>query len=176
MSSYIDKLDKDGWVEIPSEGIHWLKGFPIARIFLESERVVQVCWLKTHRFGGHFTMSLKNSVGLAAKRLLGSLYECMVELHTSPFQRLMITEINRFYKVDLIIMDALKAFVKGGPERGETVEPGLILASRDRVAIDAAGVAILRLYGSTKEVIGGENIRVRTDKKSCKTWSRNRLS
>ncbi|MEM2929184.1 MAG: hypothetical protein QXP60_09495, partial [Nitrososphaerota archaeon] len=30
-----------------------------------------------------------------------------------------------------------------------------ILASKDRVAIDAVGVAILRSYGSTKEVMKG---------------------
>lgn len=77
----------------------------------------------------------------------------MAELHTSPFQRLMVAEINRFYKVDAVIMDVLKAFVKGGPEKGAVVEPNVMLASRDRVAIDAAGVAILRSYGSTDEVM-----------------------
>ena len=45
--------------------------------------------------------------------------------------------------------------MNGGPESGELVEPNLMLASRDRVAIDAVGVAILRRYGSTKEVMNG---------------------
>ena len=49
----------------------------------------------------------------------------------------------------------MKAFVTGGPEAGDTVEPGLLLASRDRVAIDAVGVAIPRKYGSTEEVMRG---------------------
>jgi len=38
------------------------------KTFLEAEKVVQTCCLKTHRFGGHFTLSLKNSVGLVAKK------------------------------------------------------------------------------------------------------------
>jgi len=97
-------------------------------------------------------MSLKNSVGLIAKQLPKSLYNYMAGLHSSPFQRLMIAEINGFY----IVMDAEKAFIKGGPERGEIVKPALILASKDRVAIDAVGVAILRLYGSTREVMKGK--------------------
>ena len=33
------------------------------------------------------------------------------------------------------------------------IEPNLILASKDRVAIDAVGVAILKHYGSTKEIM-----------------------
>ena len=100
-------------------------------------------------------MSLKNSVGLVAKHLPNSIYDYMTELHTSPFQRTMIAEINRFYEVDLVIMDAMKAFVSGGPDQGTIAEPRVMLASIDRVAIDAVGVAILRLLGSTKEVMKG---------------------
>jgi uncharacterized protein (DUF362 family) len=100
-------------------------------------------------------MSLKNSVGLVAKRDPGGFYEYMAELHTSPFQRQMIAEVNRFYKVDLIIMDATEAFVNGGPDRGELVKPDLMLASSDRVAMDAVGVALLRYYGGTSEVMRG---------------------
>ncbi|WP_309493160.1 DUF362 domain-containing protein [Candidatus Hecatella orcuttiae] len=151
----LDEEGRDGWVKIQPKGTHWLKGFPIARVFLDADRVVQTCCLKTHRFGGHFTMSLKNSVGLVAKHFPGEPYNYMWELHSSPYQRLMIAEINRFYKVDLVLMDALEAFVSGGPERGELVKPSLLLASRDRVAIDAVGVAILRSHGSTKEVMKG---------------------
>ncbi|MDD3420901.1 MAG: DUF362 domain-containing protein [Methanocellales archaeon] len=151
----LDELDKNGWVQIPADGTHWIGGFSLAKIFVESRKVIQTCCLKTHRFGGHFTMSLKNSVGLVAKSLPDSIYDYMTELHTSPFQRTMIAEINRFYKVDLVIMDAMKAFVSGGPDRGTIAEPGVMLASTDRVAIDAVGVAILRMLGSTKEVMEG---------------------
>jgi len=144
-----------GWVKIKRDGTHWLRGFYVPKIFLEANKVVQTCCLKTHRFGGHFTLSLKNSVGLAAKRVPGGLYDYMAELHGSPYQRLMIAEINRFYKVDLVVMDAMKAFISRGPESGDLVEPGLLLASKDRVAVDAAGVAILRSYGSTENVMKG---------------------
>ena len=94
-------------------------------------------------------MSLKNSVGLLAKKVPGGHYDYMYELHGSPFQRLMIGEINRFYAVDFVVMDAAKAFVSGGPDRGAGVEPGLMLAGKDRVALDAAGVAILREFGAS---------------------------
>lgn len=151
----LDEEDRDGWSKIERDSNHWLRGFYISKVFLETDRVVQTCCLKTHRFGGHFTMSLKNSVGVVAKKVPGRLYDYMLELHGSPFQRLMIAEINKFYCVDLVVMDAMKAFVNSGPERGDLVEPNLLLAGRDRVAIDAVGVAILRIYGSTRNVMKG---------------------
>jgi uncharacterized protein (DUF362 family) len=49
-------------------------------------------------------------------------------------------------------MDGIKAFVTGGPEKGKVVEPNLLLASRDRIAIDAVGVTILKMYGAGGKV------------------------
>ena len=114
----LDLVGAGNWKDIPhipSDGLHWKHGFKISRIFVESDKVVQTCCLKTHRFGGHFTMSLKNSVGLVAALPEGSSYDFMRELHTSPFQRLMIAEINQFYRTDLVLMDAAMGFVTGGP-------------------------------------------------------------
>ena len=69
--------------------------------------MVQTCYLKTHRFGGHFTLSLKNSVGFAAKTVPGNSYNFMRELHSSPHQRHMIAEINTAYKPDLVLLDGI---------------------------------------------------------------------
>jgi uncharacterized protein (DUF362 family) len=147
-----DELGKADWVRVGRKGTHWLRGFCVAKCFVDADKVVQTCCLKTHRFGGHFTLSLKNSVGVVAKRVGGEVYDYMWVLHTSPFQRQMIAEINKHYRVDAVVMDGIRAFINGGPERGEVVEPNLMLASRDRVAIDAVGVAILRLYGAVGDV------------------------
>lgn len=145
----LDEEPKEDWVKIEHGETHWLKGFYLPKVLLDSDIVVQTCCLKTHGYGGHFTMSLKNSVGLVARTVPGGSHDYMSELHGSPDQRLMIAEINKFYKVDLVIMDATEAFVSGGPDKGAEVKPGLILASRDRVAIDAVGVAILRRFGAS---------------------------
>jgi uncharacterized protein (DUF362 family) len=145
----------NGWVKIERNGNHWAKGFYISKIFTDADKVVQTCCLKAHRFGGHFTFSLKNSVGIVAKKIPGSIYNYMGELHISPFQRAMIAEINNHYKTDLILMDGMKAFMNKGPEQGHVVEPNLLLMSEDRVAIDAVGVAILRHYGTTRDVSKG---------------------
>ncbi len=79
----------------------------------------------------------------------------MNELHTSPHQRLMIAEINKFSRTDLVVMDATEGFSSGGPDKGKLIKPGVILASRDRVAIDAAGIALLRAYGTVPRVMSG---------------------
>jgi uncharacterized protein (DUF362 family) len=150
-----DELSEKDWVIYHQPGSHWQNGFPVPRILLESEAIVQTCNLKTHRYGGHFTMSLKNSVGFVAKRMQAGGYNYMTELHNSPYQRLMIAEINAAYRPDLVVMDGVEAFVEGGPAQGKKVSPGVVLAGRDRVALDAAGVAILRAFGTTPEVNHG---------------------
>jgi uncharacterized protein (DUF362 family) len=80
----------------------------------------------------------------------------MNELHSSKYQREMIAEINTAYKTDLIVMDGVEAFVDGGPHVGTRVKADVMLAGKDRVAIDAVGVAILRLLGTTPEVSRGK--------------------
>ena len=148
----LNDVPKEDWLKVERGGTHWVRGFYIAKVFHDADKVVQTCCLKTHRFGGHFTLSLKNSVGLVAKKVPGGVYDYMWELHGSPYQRQMIAEINCHYNVDLVLMDGIKAFINGGPDKGTLVEPNLLLASRDRVAIDAVGVAILKMYGAKGKV------------------------
>ncbi len=139
------------WVKFDAD--HWLRGFLFADIFYDADHVIQTCCLKTHRFGGHFTMSLKNSVGMIAKRV--RIYDYMAELHLSPNQRKMIAEINIAYSPFLIILDAIEGFSEGGPDKGKLIKPKLLIAGKDRVAVDAVGVALLRIYGTTPEVSKG---------------------
>jgi uncharacterized protein (DUF362 family) len=150
-----DELDADAWQIASVPGSHWQRSFAVPRPVLDADVVVQTCCLKTHRYGGHFTMALKNSIGLVAKVIPGEGYDYMAELHSSPYQRLMIAEANAAYESDLVVMDGLTAFVDGGPARGKRVEPGVVMASNDPVAIDAVSVAILRYFGTTPAVSRG---------------------
>ena len=152
----LDELGKREWTKFQPEGSHWKRGFLFAKPFLEADSIIQTCCLKTHQFGGHMTMSLKNSVGMVAKVDPSDSYPYMGELHSSRHQRLMIAEINIAYKPDLVLMDAIKAFTTGGPHEGNTVSPNLLIAGEDRVAIDAVGVAILRMFGTTPEISQGK--------------------
>jgi len=151
-----DELAETDWVVQQSPDYHWSQGYAVPRTLLDADAVVQTCNLKTHRYGGHFTLSLKNSVGLAAKTVPGDRYDYMSELHGSSYQRHMIAEINTAYTPALIVMDGVEAFVEGGPATGKKVSAEVVLAGTDRVAIDAVGVAILRLFGTTPEVSRGK--------------------
>ncbi|MFC2072717.1 DUF362 domain-containing protein [Chloroflexota bacterium] len=146
----LEELDSKGWVHLHPKDSHWKDGFQFPRVYSEAESIVQTCCLKTHAYGGHFTLSLKNSVGMVPGG-----YPYMSELHSSQYQRQMIAEINTAYSPDLIVLDGVEAFVDGGPARGARVEAGVILAGSDRVAIDAVGVTILRSLGTTPEVSRG---------------------
>ena len=152
----LDELPKDEWKHFEMKDTHWKKGLYFPKMFAEAESIIQTCCLKTHRFGGHFTLSLKNSVGMVAKFSPVDNYNFMDELHSSKDQRLMIAEINLLYQPDLIVLDGMKAFVDSGPEAGKTVNPGVAIAGTDRVAVDAVGVGILRLMGTTPVVSAGK--------------------
>jgi uncharacterized protein (DUF362 family) len=151
-----DDLGADQWETVHVQGSHWQDGFPFAKPVLDADAVVSVCCLKTHRYGGHFSMALKNSVGMVARTVPGAAHDYMLgELHASPNQRLMIAEINAAYTPQLILLDAMEGFSNQGPETGRLISPGVILAASDRIAIDAVGVSILRHFGTTDQVSQG---------------------
>lgn len=140
------------WVLIDNEKTsHWKKGFLFSKLVQEADAIIELPCLKTHQYGGHFTMSLKLAVGLVPR----DGYEYMKELHSSPDQRKMIAEINSAYEPTLIILDGVDAFVDGGPDKGTLKHPNIMLASTDKVAIDVIGIAILRNLGTTPNVQKG---------------------
>ena len=146
-----DKLDDSDWVEFRPANSHWPNGFRIARPILEAESLVSTCCLKTHQFGGVFTMSLKLHVGVVPTFRHG--YKYMAQLHESPHQEKMIAEINEPFCPQLIVLDGIDVFVDGGPSTGKSVRGNVFLASTDRVAIDAVGVATLKKLGSNKVIM-----------------------
>jgi len=143
-----EDLSPDRWVKLTPEQSHWRNGFYVAKPILDSKCIVTTCCLKTHGYGGVFTLSLKLSVGITHKKN-------MTELHTSHLSmRKMISEINQAYSPSLILLDGIEAFVDGGPMTGTKKRADVILAGTDRIAIDAVGLAILKELGSNKSIMG----------------------
>lgn len=129
-------FDEGEWVEVAAPG-RYLKRVSLAKPVLEARKLVYVTCLKTHRYAG-FTMSLKLAVAFMRKRH-------RLWLHLRRLQE-KIAELNTLVHPDLIVMDARQCFIRGGPDKGELRQPGLILASGDRVAIDVEGLKILQSY------------------------------
>lgn len=141
------RLSEEEWVHYNPQGNHWSQGFYLAAPAVNAEYLVTTHCLKTHQYGGVFTLSLKLTVGMAPRRL-------MRELHSSPDMRLMIAELNQPFQPQLMLMDGVEAFVDGGPMNGTRRRAELFLAGTDRVAMDAVGVAALKELGSNKAIMG----------------------
>ena len=141
-----DEMPKDRWTKVNPPGSHWMNGFWFAKPVLEADAVIGLCCLKTHQYGGHFTMSLKLTTGMVHSKN-------MTELHTSFInQRNMIAEMNYAYKPALVVMDGVEAFYSGGPMSGPRWKADLTFAAKDRVALDAVGVAALKMHGTTPKI------------------------
>ncbi len=146
-----DTLDNKDWVKINPDDTHWRDGFRVARPVLDAECLISTGCLKTHQFGGVFTLSLKLHVGVVPTTRHG--FDYMTELHTSPHQNKLIAEINQPFQPDLVLIDGIDAFVDGGPATGKRAKGNLLLAGTDRVAMDAVGVAALKTLGSNQKIM-----------------------
>ncbi len=131
-------FDDHGWVtrHIP-HGKH-LKKVLLPDILDQVDKIILLPCCKTH-FIAQFTGALKIAVGFMkpADR---------IKMHMSRKVPEYIAELNTIYQPDLVIMDARKCFINGGPAEGEVREPGLILASESRIAIDMEEVKIIQRF------------------------------
>jgi len=124
------------WVTVRVDG-DYIKEVTVPGSVYEADKVVYLPCMKTHSLG-RFSLSLKLGVGLVhpGERR---------RMHMGNLER-KIAEFNLALQPDLIIMDGRKAFVSGGPAKGEVVEPGIIMASGDQVAIDVEALKTLGSY------------------------------
>lgn len=143
-----EELAEDQWVHFNPEGNHWANGFSIPRVAVESEYFVSTCCLKTHGFGGVFTMSLKLAVGLTQKSIRGGMHS-LRDTH----MRRMIAELNLAYKPELIVLDGIEVFTDGGPSRGTLKRGDVFIGGTDRIAVDAVGLAVLKDLGSNDAIM-----------------------
>lgn len=140
-----EQIAEHDWIAFRSE--HWPQGYALPRHVVEADYNVSTCCLKTHGFGGVFTMSLKLSVGLTPKSIRRT-------MHSSPDMRRMIAELNTGYRPDLIVLDGVVAFTDGGPSRGTLKTGNVMIAGTDRIAVDAVGVAMLKHLGANQAIMG----------------------
>ncbi len=140
-----EQIADSDWIAFPSE--HWPQGYSLPRHVVEADYNVSTCCLKTHGFGGVFTMSLKLSVGLTPKSIRRT-------MHQSPDMRRMIAELNTGYRPDLVVLDGVVAFTDGGPSRGQLKTGNVMIAGTDRIAVDAVGVAMLKHLGANQAIMG----------------------
>jgi uncharacterized protein (DUF362 family) len=109
----------------------------------EADKMVYLPCMRTHTLGA-FSGAIKLAFGFVAPGQRRS-------FHLSHLQE-KLAEISLCWQPDLIIMDGRKAFVSGGPNKGQLVEPGLVLASGDLVAIDVEAIKVLLGYRASNKL------------------------
>jgi uncharacterized protein (DUF362 family) len=144
--NFEDLADAD-WVSFKPDGSYWPSGFAIPRVVTEAPFLVSTCCLKTHGFGGVFSMSMKLAVGLTPKGIRRDMHG------DKEHMRHRIAELNLGYKPGLIVMDGVEVFTDGGPSQGTRKAGNVFVAGTDRVAVDAVGVAILKELGSNATIM-----------------------
>ena len=150
---------------------HWPDGFEQAELLFAVDHVINVPVIKTH-FQAWFTMSMKALVGMShhrsrlefhrslagqwslfrqkarRRRRRGIMPDVVAEdAAVAPFVN-RIAELNLGIRPAMNILDGTRSFVFGGPSQGDTADPKLIVASTDRIAADATGVAVLKSMGT----------------------------
>jgi uncharacterized protein (DUF362 family) len=133
-------FEECGWERVRVFKGKYLKEVSLPKILKEVSKIILLPCLKTHS-QTFFTLSLKLAMGFLPP-------EDKEMFHKDHLEE-KIAELNTLFKPTLIIIDARKCFVSGGPDKGEIREPNLILASKNRVALDVEGIKILKRYGAT---------------------------
>jgi uncharacterized protein (DUF362 family) len=133
----------DDWVRVKVNG-DYLRSVSMPRSAYESDTIVYLPCMKTHNMA-RFSGALKLVVGFmhpGERRAL----------HASHLEQ-KIAEISLCWQPNLIITDGRKAFVSGGPAKGQLVEPEVVLASGDLVAIDVEAIKVLLAYEANNKLL-----------------------
>jgi len=139
-------FDSGPWMEVRlGEKARWWKAVAYHQSLKSFDKIVYLPCMK-HHFLATFTMSLKLTVGLTHPVEMQYMHADFDNGKTDEPMYLKMIELSLPVGPDLIIMDGRKSFVTGGPDNGDVVEPNVILASGDRIALDVEGVKILQSY------------------------------
>jgi len=133
----------DDWVRVRIDG-DYLKAVSVPRSAYEADKIVYLPCMKTHNIA-RFSGALKLAVGFMHPGERRGLHARYLEQKAA--------EINLCWQPILIVMDGRKAFVSGGPDKGQLAEPGLVLASGDLGAIDVEAMKVLLTYEAKNKLL-----------------------
>ncbi len=123
-------------VKVPDGKI--LDKFEIAKEVLESDILISLPVAKSHSATG-ISMGIKGYMGLIYER---GPFHSKFDINEA------LADLATVIKPKLIILDATRALVSGGPGGpGEVIKPNLVIAGTDPVAVDSYGVSVAPWYG-----------------------------
>lgn len=137
----ISYFDEEDWVTVRHpKSRAWPDGIKIPRLVYEASGVILTPIMRPH-IDATFTMSLKLGVGLIDA--VGREW-----LHNGEAFYEKMVELNLTFSTDLVVVDGLKCFIDRPSNNRVVAEPGVIIASGNRVAADAVGASIMKQFGA----------------------------
>ncbi|MCJ7772137.1 MAG: DUF362 domain-containing protein [Desulfobacterales bacterium] len=133
---HLVNFDEGEWIKINING-QYLQEVYIAKAAVEADRIIYLPNMKTHSLA-RFSMGIKFAVGLTKP-------DTRYFIHKGNLEE-KVVEINLAVKPDLILLDARKCLVTGGPAKGRRKKPGYIFACTDMVALDVEALKILKSF------------------------------
>jgi uncharacterized protein (DUF362 family) len=143
-------FDDEPWVEVsPAGAVDFDQPIRIPQLLAEVDHFINVPAMKTHSIAS-FTMTMKNLFGCVHPDIRNG------QVHNSPKnagdpdrQKRMFAEMNLAFHPTVNVMDAIVSLTTGGPTPpGKKVNTNMVLLGKDRVAMDAVGLAIFQHYGT----------------------------
>ncbi|MGA1824175.1 MAG: DUF362 domain-containing protein [bacterium] len=129
----------------PAAATHWPGGFYIPNLFTLVDHIIALPTLRTHAYA-KFTMGIKIFVGALPQTNRESMHDSLYFLER-------IAEIPLCTdKIRLSLLDARSGFNSGGPDSGDLITPGIVIAGKNLVATDVTGLALLKIYGTTPQL------------------------
>lgn len=127
------------WDEVSLPGNSIIKTAYVTEWLYRTDIIINLPVIKTHR-SASYSICLKNFIGCT------HLKQRPYVIDSSRWEEI-VGEFNAAYSPELNIVDGTVSMVAGGPWRGTDMDTGVILASGDRVAADAAGLGIIKSFG-----------------------------
>ena len=146
-------------IDLKSQGAKYLKSVKFPRILFNPDtKIILLPCMKTH-FVGEYTGAFKLAVGFMERKQ-------RIKMHISRKVPEKVAEMNLAYKPHLILMDARKVFVTGGPAKGKVETPFKILAGTSRLTLDIRGVEIIQSYKERNKLQNRNPLEIRTIKRA----------
>jgi uncharacterized protein (DUF362 family) len=134
----------------PAGARHWPNGYRVPAMLDQVHHVINLACVKTHVLA-RYTMAMKNLIGVIDADSRRYYHAVRAQQGYDAFAAL-IAEMALAVRPSLHVLDGTSAFVQGGPSDGSVVHPRLVVASRDLLATDVAGLAVLRHHGTTGDI------------------------
>jgi len=128
----VEWVDFADTTDLHNEDGKLVKHFRVAKIFTQVDAVVSLPKLKTHS-QMYYTGALKNMFG-AIPGLEKSRFHVRFP-ERDNFAK-MIVDLNCLLKPDLSLMDGIIGMEGNGPQNGDPIKMGVVLASYDALALD----------------------------------------